>query len=257
MKIALITGASAGLGRDFVRQLDTAGLDELWIIARRTDRLEQIKSESSTPCRVIPCDLLNPDEIDTGITALLQEHRPAVHWCINNAGFGKVGPFAEIDLSAQSDMVRLNCNGVLHVTHAVLPFMPAESHLINISSAASFGPLGGFAVYGATKAFVTSFTYALRAELQERRIFCTAVCPGPTETEFSRVARAGSVAPDSIFSKKYRSKDVVRRALRDSRKNRAISVFGAKERFLRVFSAFLPDSTIARLSWKKIMQKRY
>lgn len=254
MAIAIVTGASAGFGWEFARQLDSEGLDEIWLIARRKERLETLAAELTTPCKVLPCDLMSGAEINRVIAPVLKEEQPVVRYCINNAGFGKVGPLSELDKSAMLDMVDLNCKAVVHLTHLVIPCMETGGAFIHTSSMAGAGPLGGFAVYGATKAFVTSFSMAIEAELKERGIHSIAICPGPTKTEFSKVAHNGSTRSDSVFNKKDSVEDVVRKALKDTKEKRSISLFGLKNHFLYWLSRMLPAYVVSRLSYRTIMK---
>lgn len=256
MKIAIVTGASSGLGAEFARQLDNENLDELWIIARREDRLQTLSQSLNTACRVIVIDLLKSDEINLVLGQLLEEEKPDVKFCVNNAGFGKLGNFEDLDRVDMTTMVDLNCRAVVQVSHLALPFMSSGSSLIHTSSSASFSPLGGFAVYGATKAFVTSFSIALQAELEEREIHSIAVCPGPVETEFSKVAYKGSTRTDRVFdsSKKSTAQQVVAKALKDCKKKKSHSVFGIAFILLAILSKFTPAFIVAKVSHKKIMK---
>lgn len=254
MTIAIVTGASAGFGREFASQLDSEELDEIWLIARRKERLDTLAAELNTPCKVLPCDLMNGTEIAEVVGSALKEAKPTVRYCINNAGFGKVGPLSELDKSAMLDMVDLNCKAVVHLTHLVIPYMKKGGAFIHTSSMAGAGPLGGFAVYGATKAFVTSFSMAIEAELKERGIHSIAVCPGPTKTEFSKVAHSGSTRSDSVFNKKDSVEDVVKKALKDTKEKRSISLFGMKNHFLYLLSRMLPAFLVSKISYHTIMK---
>lgn len=254
MAIAIITGASAGFGWEFARQLDTCNLDEMWLIARREERLEALANQLTTKCRIITCNLLSKTEIDKKIGSLILNEKPMIRYCVNNAGFGKVGPINELDESDMLGMIDLNCRAVIHLTHLAIPYMISGGSFINTSSMAGGGPLGGFAVYGATKAFVTSFSMAIEAELREKGVHSIAVCPGPTETEFSKVAHSGSTRSDSVFNKKASVEAVVAQALRDMHKKRSLSLFGFKSKFLYFLSRMLPAEWVARLSYYTIMR---
>ena len=159
----------------------------------------------------------------------------------------------DLALDDQLGMVDLNCRAVVDVAHRALSYMDKEAILINISSTASFGPLGAFAVYAATKAFVTSFSVALQAELIEKKIHVIAVCPGPTETEFSQVAHKGSTRNDSVFSKKASAEAVVKKALKDAKKKRTFSIYGLIFQLLTFIVKFLPYRFIAKQSYDKVM----
>ena len=252
--IAIVTGASSGLGMEFIRELDKENLDELWLIARNRIAMEELAKEVNTKCRIVSCDLTKIEEIDKTIVPLLNDLRPAVKYCINNAGFGKVGPFDQLIEKDMTEMVNLNCRAVVKLTHLVIPYMQKGSIFIHTSSAASFGPLGGFAVYGATKSFVTSFSIALRTELMGKGIHSTALCPGPIETNFSARAHIGSVRSDSVFKKKGDAKPVIQKAIGDAKKNKPLSIYGGQFILFRILSKLIPESLISRLSYTKIMR---
>lgn len=185
MKIAIITGASAGLGLEFVRRAKThsPNLDEMWLIARREDKLREAAELTAIPCRVIPLDL-TADSSYTALSALLREHNPEVDLLINNSGCGYLGNVGEGDLDRQIRTVDLNVRGLTAVTHLVIPYMPKGSSIINVSSIASFCPNPRMTVYSSTKAYVTSFTFGIAEELRGRGITTCAVCSGPMDTEF-------------------------------------------------------------------------
>lgn len=213
-KIIVVTGASSGMGASFARQLaeESAGFlqsgktqaasDEIWIVARRKDRLEALKKEieglgEGIPfVRVIDMDISGRD----GARALGKifsdeasaEESLFINVLVNNAGFGTYGEFAETDVEREMEMVDLDCTSLTGITGYALPFMGKGSRLINTASLASFLPLGNFAVYGACKAYVLSFTVALAAELKQKGIRVTALCPGPVSTEFANVASRGA-----------------------------------------------------------------
>lgn len=252
MSIAVITGASSGFGWEFASQIDSLGFSEIWLVARRRERLEELSSTLSTPSRVVVCDLQKSEEIERELLEPLKKAGVEVSLCINNAGFGKVGAFAEIDVQEQLDCIDLNCRALVHVTHGLIPLMKKGGAFLHVSSMASFFPLGGFAVYAATKAFVTSFSIALQAELEDRDIHSMALCPGPTETEFSK--RAHSRGEDSLFTHKAQVAPIVKKALNDLKRRGSLSLPARGEAFQYLLSRLLPSSMVARLSYKKIMR---
>jgi len=185
MKIAVITGASAGLGREFLRCLPKyyPNIEEVWIIARRADKLEEAAKECSIPCRIIPLDLTTDESYDK-LAIQAAELKPEVLMLINNSGCGYLGNVGEDELYRQTRMVDLNIKGLTAVTHLLIPYMPRGAKIINVSSIASFCPNARMTVYSSTKAYVTSFTLGLGEELKERGITATAVCAGPMDTSF-------------------------------------------------------------------------
>lgn len=197
MKTAIITGASSGLGREFARQLTDVfpDIECCWLIARREDRLEEAAREMvgvETVC--LPLDLC-----DTASFAALREklaaEKPEVRLLINNAGCGYLGLMGEVPTGTQTRMVDLNLRAMTAVTNEVIPYMPAGAHILNTSSIASFCPTPRMTVYGATKAYVSSFTVGLSEELRRREISVTAVCPGPMKTEFLEVGNITGRSP--------------------------------------------------------------
>lgn len=198
-KIIVVTGASSGMGVCFARQLACEKPDELWIVARRKDRLENLKkeieSEKSVKVRVVDIDV-SGSEGARRFKAILDVERNSgdfeISVLVNNAGFGTYGEFADTDTDREMEMVDLNCTSLTGITGFALPYMKKGSRIINTASLASFLPLGNFAVYGASKAYVLSLSVALAAELKPRGISVTALCPGPVSTEFANVASKGA-----------------------------------------------------------------
>ncbi len=244
MNIAIITGASSGLGTEYVKLLDNLNFDELWLIARRKERLEELSKEIKTPCKVLPLDLLDTSSIDTYIKEL-NEDKPTVKMLINNAGFGKLGYFEEIDELSTANMVRLNCEALTLFTHATIPFMDEKSEIINISSIASFVPNARMSVYSSTKAFVTSFSRALRFELKRKKINVLAVCPGPMDTEFLPVANIGKGSSKTFDTlPRVNPKKIAKNSLKASRKGRAIYTERAFYKFYRFLSRIIPHKIL-------------
>ncbi len=190
MTIAVITGASSGLGHEYVRQVvrQLPNLDEIWLIARRLNRLEALAAAyPEQKFRCLALDLTDPASFTAYQTAL-KEAGATVKVLINNAGFGKLGLFAEEEMDAQVGMVDLNCRALTAVTNLTLPHMTKGSGILNVSSIASYAPTPRMAVYCSTKAYVSSFSHALAEELHPQGITVLAVCPGPMATEFLEVA---------------------------------------------------------------------
>ena len=202
MSTAIITGASSGMGREFARTVQRTHpeIDTLLLIARRRERLEALAEElKPLKCELLPLDLTDNASFDT-LKEYLTAHKSDVRLLINNAGFGILGNVADGDIVSQTGMTRLNCAAVTAMCITVLPFMQAGSVILNVSSIASFAPTPRMAVYGATKAYVRSFSMALRSELKNRHINVLALCPGPMDTEFLDVAGiSGGKSP--IFEK--------------------------------------------------------
>ena len=186
MKTAIVTGASTGLGREFVRQLADVfpEVECYWLIARRANRLEELAS--SLPDKQVEC--LSMDLCDTMSFMALQEklsaQQPEVVLLVNNAGCGYLGNIGEVDTASQTRMIDLNLRALTAVTNITVPFMAPGGCILNVSSIASFCPNPRMTVYSSTKAYVSSFTVGLAEELKPKGITVTAVCPGPMKTEF-------------------------------------------------------------------------
>lgn len=198
MRIALITGASSGLGREYARWASEHGnYDQIWAVARRHQRLQELAVELSTPVRPVTLDLTEKTSI-AQLEGLLNQaasqceargEKLTVALLVNAAGLGKFGTYADLTCEEVDTMVDLNCRALVDVTQVALSHMERDGRIIQIASSASFQPLPGLNVYAASKAFVRSYTRALRFELRGRGIFVTAVCPLWVKTEFIDVAR--------------------------------------------------------------------
>jgi len=238
MKIAVITGASAGMGREFAVQLDRLRkYDEIWVIARRGDRLLTLTGALRAKVRPIPLDLTADGSIET-YAALLKEHDPEVKTLVNAAGFGLFGNFADLPLDEQLNMVDLNCKALMAMTYVTLPYMSEGGEIYEFASIASAQPIPFLNVYAATKAFVRSFTQALNVELRDRGIRAMAICPCWVDTEF--FDRANQYAHIPYYSRIWNPRDVVRTAIRDMRKGKDVSIHGATIKAQGLFGRLLP-----------------
>ncbi len=249
MKIALITGASSGMGWDFARFLDEEELDELWVVARRADRLEQLKTKCKTPVRVIAADLTKEEGIEA-VSEQLKIYLPCVTYLVNCAGFGKFGDYSEISLANQLAMVDLNVKALVSVTQMALPFMKKGDHIIQLCSSSAFFPLPYLNVYASTKAFVQHYSYGLAEELKPRGITVTQVSPGWVQTEFFDGSQNDtSVHAPKKYSPMYTSEQVVRKAIRDAKKGKAESVCGIFVKLHRLAGRFAPRSFM-KAQWR-------
>ena len=186
--IAIITGASSGLGVELYKEIQKEALDEIWVIARREDRLNKLKDDfGKIETRVIPMDVTANESVVT-LESMLKSNEYNVRFLFNNAGFGVIGDVIDADYNAQGDMVTLNDKSLVEITTIVLKHMSKGACIINTCSIASFVPNARMSVYSATKAFVMSYSRSLRYELKKKKINVTAICPGPMNTEFLAVA---------------------------------------------------------------------
>lgn len=248
MKIAIVTGASSGMGKEAVIQIADrfGGLDEIWAIARREERLRNLKRQLPVPLRILPLDLTEEDDLNT-LRKELKGHTPDVKILINSAGYGKIGKVGDLSLTDESGMVRLNCEALCAVTHLVLPYMSDHSRIIQFASSAAFLPQPKFAIYAATKSFVLSYSRALNAELKPRDISVTAVCPGPVRTEFFDIAETTGHVP--LYKKLTMAdpKKVVRLALRDSMMGKSVSVYGPLMKAFSLLCKIVPHDILLKV----------
>lgn len=194
MEVAVITGASSGLGREYVMQADRKGsFDQIWVIARRGDRLAELAAGCSTEVVPVELDLSDSGNIDVLVSLLSQARSRdasfAVKLLVCAAGFGKFGTYRDLSADETSSMIDVNCKAAVLVTQSVIPYMGHGSRIIEVASCAGFQPLPGLNVYAATKAFMISYTRSLRWELAGSGIHATAVCPPWMRTEFIEVCR--------------------------------------------------------------------
>ncbi len=183
-KIAIVTGASSGIGKQFAKQLCAEyPLDELWVIARSQNRLDELKEELTIPVKTISLDLTDGTS-GARLSDLLKEEQPNVRVLCNASGYGKFEQFANIPQADNLGMIDLNCRALTEVTHIVLPYLSEGSVIVNIASVAALMPIPYGAVYAASKAYVLSFTRALNRELKSKKIHALAVCPYWTKTAF-------------------------------------------------------------------------
>lgn len=241
MKIAIVTGASSGLGGRFVRLLDGEGLDEIWVIARRAQRLEELRAQVSTPLRVLPMDLTDKHAVRE-LAGLLDETGCDVRVLINAAGFGKIGRWDDISLEDCESMIDLNCRAATAVTRVALPHMSEGARIMQICSTSAFQPFPYLSIYAASKAYLYRYSRALRRELKPRRIKVTAVCPyWIKDTEFIAVAKR---TEDSSYIRSFplasKQDRVARRAMEDSRLGLAVSTPGVVCTLHRAIAKIVP-----------------
>lgn len=249
MNIAVITGASSGLGREFVLQLARTEkhLDEIWVIARRRDRLEALRPLCPVPLRVLALDLTDSAAIDA-LEAQLKAAAPKVSVLVNAAGFGRMGDWETVGRQVSASMIRLNCQAAVEVTQLCLPYMGPGGRILEICSTSAFQPLPYLNVYAATKAFLYRYSLALGWELRPRGITVTAVCPyWIRDTEFIPAARQSSRQAVHSFPFSSTARQVVIRALLDSRHGRAVSTPGPVCTIHRAASKWMPSQAMMAL----------
>ena len=246
MNIAIVTGASSGMGKEFVLQLPGAvAVDEIWAIARRGGELEKLRGVSAVPVRPIVLDLCREESFAT-YAALLEAQKPNVRLLVNAAGFGKFGTYSRIDTEDECRMIDLNCKALLMMTRLTVPYMAPGSHILELDSLSAFQPVPYITTYAATKAFVLSYSRAMNRELRDRGIRVMAMNPGWVKTEFfDHAFQTNGGNEVQYFNYLYEAKDVVRTGLQDlyhSRKD--YSVHGLPIKFQVFLVKLLPHSLV-------------
>lgn len=246
-RIAVITGADRGFGKEFVQLLvRRKDIAEIWAIARDEDKLNQLSKEYGAKIRVFPMDLTERANYE-GLQKRLAAGNVCVRFLINNAGFAKFCAYDDISIEESLNMVDLNINAVVALGLVCIPYMAAGSHIVNVASQASFFPLPYLNLYSATKAFVRNYTRALNVELRERGITATAVCPGWMKTELYRRAMIGAKKGANVFAGMAAPGAVAKKALSDAIKGRDMSVYGVYVKSTHVMSKLLPQRVMMKL----------
>ena len=244
--IAIVTGASSGIGKIFAKTVTNHGTyDEIWAIARNTDRLEALKGEISIPVRPVSLDLSDESFVDR-IKSMLEEEKPNIRLLINCSGYGKFEATEKISLEDNIGMIDLNCRALTAMTLISLPHMNEGSEIINIASVAAFQPIPFINIYGASKAYVLSFSRALNRELKNRKIRVLAVCPFWTKTAFfSRAVKTDEEAIVKKYVAMYEPDFIVKKAwhtLEKTKRDFIVPGFKAKMQVLAV--KILPHSIV-------------
>ncbi len=248
-KIAIITGATGGLGQEFVRQLCSDDeLQEIWAIGRNREKLEKLEAIDER-IRTIEADLA-ADGMDI-LRRKLKESDPEVRLLVNNAGVGFMGLFEEMSTEQVESICRLNCSVPSELIADVLPYMQEGAAIINISSASSFQPNPYLAIYSATKVYLRNLSRALSVELKPRKISVTCVCPGWVDTGMLPREKNGKKIR---YTGMIRAEKVVKKALRDSRKKRDMSCPGWFARYFRFYSKVTPTKLVMK-QWTFAIRK--
>jgi len=227
-KIAVITGASAGIGRELVRAADGKyTFDEIWVIARRKERLDELAAECRNSIRPVVLDLADKGSFEQ-YSKLLEEEEPEIELLINSAGCGVFGPFEEKELDGLLQSVELNSVALTAMCHISLPYMKSGSSIVNIGSNSSWQPVPYQAVYGASKSYVLSFSRAIGRELRKRGVHVMCVCPGWIKTEFQEHAHHDDYI--KYVDRWYGPEEVAEQTMKDLEKKKTVSILGAPVR---------------------------
>ncbi len=248
MTIAIVTGASSGMGKEFVLQLPQyVTVDEIWVIARRESALESLKQESAVPVRPIPLDLCK-EESFAEFAKLLEAEKPDVKLLVNAAGFGKFGSFEKVSIEDDCRMIDLNCKALVAMTRITLPYMHSGSHILQLDSLSAFQPVPYITTYGATKALVLSYSRAMNEELRPRGIRMMSMNPGWVKTEFFNHAFKTNDSEVQYFDRLYEAKDVVATGLRHLYKTKKqVSIHGLPVKFQVFLVKLVPHSIVMKI----------
>jgi len=244
-RIVIVTGASSGMGRVFAETAPMhVSFDELWVIARREQRLEEVKNKVSVPVRCIPMDLTDRASYKE-FEDMLKAESPDIVRLINCSGYGKFAATTDDPLETNLNMMDLNCGAVMAMTQMSLPYMREGARILNIASVAAFQPIPYINVYAATKAFVLYYSRALNRELKQRGITVTALCPFWTRTEF--FDRAIDKTKEPVVKKyvvMYEPEDLATRGWRDMERGKEVSGYGFIARVQMILCKLLPHSFV-------------
>lgn len=255
MRIAIVTGASSGIGEEFCRCLDSRGLDSIWLVARRKDRLEALAADLETRSNIISADLTDIDSIRRLADAIDSE-KPEISYLINCAGFGSFGNVSQQSLEDINGMISLNCTALVDITAVCLPHMAEDSAVIEVCSASAYLPLKELSVYAATKSMVHSFCDGLRAEVEDdpRGISVLEVSPGWVRTDFIPKSIEKFDVPEKVFKHTVEAKDVAETAFKDLARGRKVSICGRYNRFQVFMCKHFPG--VAKSIWARSLVRR-
>lgn len=244
----LITGASSGIGEEFARQYAKKG-HSLILTARNKEKLEklagELKKENSIQVVTIPLDLARNEGADE-LFQKCNELKIEVNLLINDAGFGLISPFGSQDLNEIQQMILLNILSLTKLTYLFLPTLKKnKGNIINLASQIAFSPAPSMAVYGATKAYVLSFTEAINEELKDSGVHVMALCPGPTYTNFFKRAHSSS---DKINFKFRTPTEVVKEAIAGLEDKKNITVIGWENKIFTFMTRFIPQTLLTKMS---------
>lgn len=242
-KIAILTGATGGLGKEFIKCLLKENIDEIWAVARNKEKLDLLCSKYGKMIFPIQCDLSKESELSS-LSALLSQHKPDIKLLINNAGIAKMGRYDEFTDKEIAQSIDTNCKAAVLLCQYSLPYMKKGARIINISSASSFQPTPYINIYAAGKVFLRSYSRSLNCELKNRGITCTAVCPGWIDTELlpktangKKIRYPGMVKADAVAAK----------AMKDSAKGKDMSVCSLYVKYEHLFSKILPQKLVMKI----------
>ena len=244
MSVAIITGASGGIGSEFARQISRLdGIDEMWLIARNEERMIKLGEELGLKYKVISADLTTAEGIEKVRTAL-REEAPRVKFLVNASGFGNYGAFDEISEDEVVKMIDLNVKALVLITHITVPYMERGGRIVELGSGSCFTPLPYFNVYSSSKVFVLHYTKSLNYELRKYGVRATCFCPGWVDTEFLGKSLANGNTHPKSMKPLLKCEDVVRRCVKASLKGRVMCVTNWYTKLQHLMFKLLPDKLL-------------
>ena len=254
MSVAIITGASGGIGSEFARQISRLdGIDEMWLIARNEERMIKLGEELGLKYKVISADLTTAEGIEK-VRAALKEEAPRVKFLVNASGFGNYGAFDEISEDEVVRMIDLNVKALVLITHMTVPYMERGGRIVELGSGSCFTPLPYFNIYSSSKVFVLHYTKSLNYELKKYGVKATCFCPGWVDTEFLGKSLANGNTHPKSMKPLLKCEDVVRRCVKASVKGRAMCVTNWYTKLQHLMFKLLPDKLLTK-AWLGMLVK--
>jgi len=244
--IAIVTGATGGIGREFVKLLLHENVDEIWSVARNMDKLNRLKEEFGEKIIPISGDLSREQTFDL-LRDMIQEQNPDITYLVNNAGGGRMGESSGFSQDEIESHITTHCTATAVLCNLCLPYMQKGSHIINMASQSAFQPVPYINLYAASKAFVRSYSRALNVELRGTGIVCTVACPGWIKTELLETERNGKQVH---FPAMALAEDVAAHILKDAKKGKDMSVYSTYVKFMHLLAKLFPHKLVMR-SWLK------
>ena len=255
MSLAIITGASSGIGREFAVQLkEMLGIDEFWLIARNTAKMEKLAEELSCKCKILSLDLSSEEGI-LAYKKALEEEKPKVKFFVAAAGFGVFGAFDVVSDETVSEMIDVNVKAVVRMTHMTVPYIERGGRIIQLGSGSCFTPLPHFNIYSSSKVFVLHYTKALNFELKPYGIRATCFCPGWVDTDFlpKSLDVPGAYVPKQM-KPLLKVRPVVKGCINASIKGKVMYVTNWYTKMQHMLFKLLPDSILSKM-WLGMLKK--
>lgn len=249
-KIAIVTGASGGIGKEFVRLLCKEDIDEIWAVARSDEKLKNLQKEQGKQVKIIPMDLTESKAL-MSLRDMLEVEKPLIRYLVNNAGIAKMGTYRDFTLEEIEKTVMLNCCTLASLSTISIPYMRKGSRLINLSSASSFQPLPYLNLYASTKVFERYYSRALNMELKHLGITSTAVCPSWVDTELlSKEVNGKNVRYKGIVT----AEKVAAKAIKDAKRGKDMSVCTVYIKYMHILAKILPQK-MSMNAWVRGIKK--